>query len=539
VTVGGCKQPTEVVVEISTDANCTDVWNTSITAGRLVEMETRAPATVTQQCNADSGRIGSIVLLPSSDDSEEFAFRLVTGFTKGAQACVNDGYTGGCIVARRALHFLPNQRLDLPVLLEASCIDVPCTESETCRKGHCVSATLPDPTVCTDPAGCDSTASGGSLGSASSGGATSTGGTSSGGATSTGGTSSSGGGFVDTGGSHHVLNEGGVGGAIPQGNVGGDLAEGGALENGGAGGTSAEGGAAESGGSVSAGGTLASGGSVATGGMSSSGGASPDGGTLGTGGLNSSGGDATDGGTAPGGSAGMSGLGGAGGAAASSGGIAGGGVGGASVDHCGDGILDSGEACDDKNAVTGDGCNRCSREAGWLCQGQPSRCVVAWEEQASNGAGDDLAPNALRDLFSAAPYDSSWYLYVEIDSSLTQSTAFCLSRGDWYADNYLLYAGSANGGTLSSGIWAKWWRVNGGAWSIPDITPHFNNFGKTCTSGDSLGFCPENLLGLQQLAILPGNTGIDETYRGGFPLTGATWQLHLVLSPKRQDACGF
>jgi hypothetical protein len=38
---------------------------------------------------------------------------------------VSSGYKGGCIVARRALRFIPEEDLHLPVELEVACIDVP------------------------------------------------------------------------------------------------------------------------------------------------------------------------------------------------------------------------------------------------------------------------------------------------------------------------------------------------------------------------------------------------------------------------------
>ncbi|MFL5307000.1 MAG: DUF4215 domain-containing protein [Polyangia bacterium] len=43
---------------------------------------------------------------------------------------------------------------------------------------------------------------------------------------------------------------------------------------------------------------------------------------------------------------------------------------------CGNGMLDPGEACDDHNAIGGDGCSRiCQIENGWLCQNVGQACV--------------------------------------------------------------------------------------------------------------------------------------------------------------------
>lgn len=160
----GCQDPTEVKLSLSTDAKCADVIGTTITVGPLRELEQRPPVTETTRCAAD-GRIGSLVVVPRDAKDDEFALRVVTGFYKTPQQCVDDGFLGGCIVVRRALHFIPHEAIDLPILLEAACIDVPCEATQTCRQGKCVSATLTDPLHCTDPAGCESAGGAGGGGS--------------------------------------------------------------------------------------------------------------------------------------------------------------------------------------------------------------------------------------------------------------------------------------------------------------------------------------------------------------------------------------
>ncbi|MDI7267560.1 MAG: DUF4215 domain-containing protein [Myxococcota bacterium] len=72
--------------------------------------------------------------------------------------------------------------------------------------------------------------------------------------------------------------------------------------------------------------------------------------------------------------------------------------------YCGDGLVDSGEQCDDRNALGGDGCDAaCRLEPGWTCPepGRPcvaERCgdaIVAGGEQCDDGgieAGDGCSP---------------------------------------------------------------------------------------------------------------------------------------------------
>ncbi len=155
-----CRAPTEVRLELSTDAECGDVTGTTITTGLLIELEDRPPTTATTHCDPRSGRIGSVVVVPARKKDDEFAVRIVTGFFKEPEQCVADDFAGGCIVARRALSFIPHDTIELPIVMEAACIDIPCGATETCRAGRCVSATLADPRRCTDPAGCDDVAGG-------------------------------------------------------------------------------------------------------------------------------------------------------------------------------------------------------------------------------------------------------------------------------------------------------------------------------------------------------------------------------------------
>jgi cysteine-rich repeat protein len=59
--------------------------------------------------------------------------------------------------------------------------------------------------------------------------------------------------------------------------------------------------------------------------------------------------------------------------------------------RCGDGVVQSDEACDDQNRVPGDGCSAtCTVEPGWVCSGQPSVCTPACGDgQLQSGEGCD------------------------------------------------------------------------------------------------------------------------------------------------------
>jgi len=304
-----CREPTQVIVEITTDINCADRPKTGIAVGALSQLESRPVSTETEQCDSSTGRIGSIVIVPGGEKDSDFAIRVVTGITMSADDCVTSGYGAGCVVARRALGFVPQETLHLPIRIEASCIGVPCEATQTCRSGSCVSATITNPNDCLTASGCDvvSSSSGGTN-SAGTGGA----GSGLGGSLSQGGTSSEssvtgGGGTTNTAGIGGAPATGGTttAGGAPA--IGGESAMGGVPATGGAfaiGGVPATGGASATGGTVATGGVPASGGTVATGGVPASGG------TVATGGAHATGGDtaigsvpASGGATATGGTA--------------------------------------------------------------------------------------------------------------------------------------------------------------------------------------------------------------------------------------------
>jgi cysteine-rich repeat protein len=54
--------------------------------------------------------------------------------------------------------------------------------------------------------------------------------------------------------------------------------------------------------------------------------------------------------------------------------------------RCGDGVLEGGEACDDGNGASGDGCSAaCAIETGWSCSGAPSACAPICGDGAIHG----------------------------------------------------------------------------------------------------------------------------------------------------------
>ncbi len=149
-----CRDPTEIVVRISTDAKCGDIHGVALATGTLGDALDGKPAsTVSMACDPATGHLGTVVLLPSGADDTEVDFRVTAGFGQSVEAC-KAPFGPGCIVARRALRYIPNTPLYVPVTLSVSCNGVPCGATSTCQNGACVDPHV-DPTQCTDPSGCD------------------------------------------------------------------------------------------------------------------------------------------------------------------------------------------------------------------------------------------------------------------------------------------------------------------------------------------------------------------------------------------------
>lgn len=151
----GCREPTEITVTLRTDVACADVSETSLSVGSLTTLAGKPPVSTRKGCSDPSGRIGSLVIVPSGDNDDEVAIQVITTINGlPTSACDASKPSSDCIVARRALRFVPHTPLDLPIELSASCLGKVCSPEQTCLGGVCVAAKLPDPAACTTPGGC-------------------------------------------------------------------------------------------------------------------------------------------------------------------------------------------------------------------------------------------------------------------------------------------------------------------------------------------------------------------------------------------------
>ncbi len=157
VSAGGlvdCAAPTEIVVEVRSDAPCATanhtgpaVNSTGIAVGTSADIDNKAPAAFRETCEApESGGIGTLVIYPSGARDAEVAIKVVAGVDNvGPEQCQPPDYAG-CIVHRRVMRFVPNTTQRIFVRLSLACLNRVCPSNQTCDDGVCKSETdiLPD-----------------------------------------------------------------------------------------------------------------------------------------------------------------------------------------------------------------------------------------------------------------------------------------------------------------------------------------------------------------------------------------------------------
>jgi cysteine-rich repeat protein len=135
------------------------------------------------------------------------------------------------------------------------------------------------------------------------------------------------------------------------------------------------------------------------------------------------------------------------------------------VPNCGNGVVDSGEECDDGNTNLNDGCTMCRIGAGYTCSGAPSVCQMdaslsplfqepfessglqtTWSYAAYQG-GNPLTPVQAKALFS-------------LDTTVKTSTSTASYKMDLSTDNQLVKLSSQNitipaSGTVALTFWMK------------------------------------------------------------------------------------
>ena len=152
----------------------------------------------------------------------------------------------------------------------------------------------------------------------------------------------------------------------------------------------------------------------------------------------------------------------------------------------------------------------------------------------TDGHGDDIATQALKDFFVAVPEDASDYLHFSLAGPTLTDFEWCAPRADFYGSSYLALAPTS--GTVTSGAWDKWQRTQGGSWIGPDRAGYDNLFGDDCAGAFS--WCSEVGLGGHIPGFAPAESGVCEAF-DDIDCSDGTWTLSVRVGVNRTAACGF
>lgn len=167
VVIAACREPTAIVLEITTDVPCADVLSgggIDVRIGAATTVES-APTTQIQTLQCDGRKVGSLTIVPSGDEQDQVglfvavASKANPSIAQGKSAECNSASPGNCIIAKRILRYVPHTTLALPIHLGQACAGSNCPAGESCdpNDGQC----KPDDKCIKDPQSCVVTSDGG------------------------------------------------------------------------------------------------------------------------------------------------------------------------------------------------------------------------------------------------------------------------------------------------------------------------------------------------------------------------------------------
>src|SRR5690349_1356867 len=121
VTAWSCQSPTEIEVVVSTDLPCDELLGTGIAVGAPGVVDHSAFVATAQGCDGGGGLVGTLVITPSGLGDTVGIEVVGNTVSPNPDACDRDS-GAGCIIAKRALAFVPHTPLRLPIVLRQSCI---------------------------------------------------------------------------------------------------------------------------------------------------------------------------------------------------------------------------------------------------------------------------------------------------------------------------------------------------------------------------------------------------------------------------------
>lgn len=160
----GCKEPTQVTVDVKTNVECADMRGVDVAVGsdprRAEERASliataagpRFPSGSTKECidGPPPRAVGTLVVTPSGSAG---AVVVIAAFGQTNVAdCVAPELPPRCIIARRRFSFVDHRRITMPIVLDPDCAGIPCNETSTCVGKKCVDSEIDcSGAECTEP----------------------------------------------------------------------------------------------------------------------------------------------------------------------------------------------------------------------------------------------------------------------------------------------------------------------------------------------------------------------------------------------------
>jgi hypothetical protein len=142
LTLADCASPTQIVVEVFSDACPTStsdplktIHDTGIAVSTPADIDTRVPTAIKSGCETPNG-VGTLTIYPSGAKDDEVAIKVVGGVTSSPDKCTAPDYVG-CIAHRRIVRFIPNVSQHIIVHLDVACLNRTCGDGQTCDQGVC------------------------------------------------------------------------------------------------------------------------------------------------------------------------------------------------------------------------------------------------------------------------------------------------------------------------------------------------------------------------------------------------------------------
>ena len=144
-----CRTATSLRVAAFSEVDCAARARVALVVGRS-STELRDVSAVSTRCGPAGAPFqgafdtGSVVLAPDDTDAPVLLQLMTRPDGESPDTCLDPAQASKCIIARRRVGFASREELYVPIELRFSCLGITCGPEETCRRGACVAAAVPE-----------------------------------------------------------------------------------------------------------------------------------------------------------------------------------------------------------------------------------------------------------------------------------------------------------------------------------------------------------------------------------------------------------